>query len=651
MSIYPYLGELNEKRSIQDEPSTIADLDQGYNWYPDLINFDYVGTIRRLAPSEKSFLKTSLSDSEANTDIAIIGAGPAGVIAAYELQRAGFKKITIYDGGEMASHFTNYDDNKTKTVSRAYTSSDGFEMGAMRFPDRAKLFWHYSSVALGSSTKVEAFPNPGTVPSLLNYQGQTYPFQSEVKDLPEKFTAVRDKFITAVKSAVPGYEIVSGLLQKQTLNSDEKKIVAIYWDTMIKKYENKSFFDFAKEDVQLTEEEMDILYSIGFGTGPFGPLFPVSFLEIARILIWDYGKEYKYSSENTVQQLIYYMMNYLLNPSGEEKITYKKNTTIKSVRRNSYQSLTLGDAAGQTYDHDRLVIATSHTSATVLMDCSARYADTEKQHPTFDPDSPLSGETVSQAAKEKLNYLIRSLQGNFLISASKVFVTLKKFPWEEGAVANWPKVGSNPVKVVLTDALPQQSYFIESSAFQKPGLLISYAWGRESNKQEGLDDLASGDSTNHNTSDVGANMLLGAYDRLSGFGSSSALSNPISKMYEVVADCNQGVPKSDIKVHKLFWNQTPGVFGGFKLNVPGSLGKVNALAFQYRFVNDSELPASYKKIVLCGDSFSYYGGWIEGAACSAVNAAAAIMYSIAPNKLDDEVKSWITDDPRPSTDS
>ena len=63
------------------------------------------------------------------------------------------------------------------------------------------------------------------------------------------------------------------------------------------------------------------------------------------------------------------------------------------------------------------------------------------------------------------------------------------------------------------------------------------------------------------------------------------------------------------------WENTPNIYGAFKLNYPGQEKPNQDGFFQF--------PAENQGVFIAGDSISWAGGWLEGALPTGVNAACA----------------------------
>ena len=110
--------------------------------------------------------------------VAIIGAGPAGIAALYELREIAqtepgrLFQVVMFETDASNFLFTPRPVNpsvvtprRAGRVSSYYTAATVYEIGAMRFPEIAGMTWHYAERAFGAEEVVNVFPNPGTVPT------------------------------------------------------------------------------------------------------------------------------------------------------------------------------------------------------------------------------------------------------------------------------------------------------------------------------------------------------------------------------------------------------------------------------------------------------------------------------------------------------
>jgi len=68
-------------------------------------------------------------------EVAIVGAGMAGLTAAYELMKLGLKPV-VYEASRLGGRLR----------SQAFEGGQGVvaELGGMRFPASSRAFWHYA---------------------------------------------------------------------------------------------------------------------------------------------------------------------------------------------------------------------------------------------------------------------------------------------------------------------------------------------------------------------------------------------------------------------------------------------------------------------------------------------------------------------------
>ena len=115
-------------------------------------------------------------------EVAVVGAGISGVVAAYELARLGFRPV-VYEAGRMGGRLR----------SERFGAADDVvaELGGMRFPTSGRSFYHYVN-QLGLETR--PFPNPLTEAAgttVVDLAGEPL-FARTIEDLPAVFREVSD---------------------------------------------------------------------------------------------------------------------------------------------------------------------------------------------------------------------------------------------------------------------------------------------------------------------------------------------------------------------------------------------------------------------------------------------------------------------------
>ena len=110
-----------------------------------------------------------------NQKIAVIGAGPAGIFAAVELQEAGYKDITIYGDFKEAQCRTVEVDGVTADVGTCYVHS-GYFNTIKKFVKRYGIHIRYlgDDAKTVNSTDIHKAIAPGTMEKIFTYLGIFY---------------------------------------------------------------------------------------------------------------------------------------------------------------------------------------------------------------------------------------------------------------------------------------------------------------------------------------------------------------------------------------------------------------------------------------------------------------------------------------------
>ena len=122
-------------------------------------------------------------------EVAIIGAGMSGMVAAFELMKMGLKPV-IYEAGRIGGRLR----------SQNFEGAEGIiaELGGMRFPVSGTGFYHYADM-LGLKSK--PFPNPlveASHSTVIDLEGKTY-YAEKQSDLPAIFQEVAAAWYEALE--------------------------------------------------------------------------------------------------------------------------------------------------------------------------------------------------------------------------------------------------------------------------------------------------------------------------------------------------------------------------------------------------------------------------------------------------------------------
>lgn len=529
----------------------------------DTFTYDYGHLVR---DDKRPFARVPAGS---NQTVAIVGTGFAAWTAAHELVRAGVKK----------EHITLYEARRDRTGGRAWTHTFQHgghaypcEMGPMRVPENSTLFWHYLlELTKQPSAKIHPFPNPGVVPTLVLYQDETSspwigsPPEGSVWRQIQKDVA---GFFNNLRAGGEPLSLIKGLLKKKELSTEDRHKIHRFWADALKKYDAVSFIQALTGPgaPSWDPHHIDRFATSGMGTGGFGPLFPVSFLELLRLWLWDYATEY--APHITMSDFIDLFEKSVSPVVVRERVRYVGRSA------DGKQALVFTEGAAKPAAHDYVIVATTLRSMQLTMN--------------LDGARPPQGlEGVVPPFDDRVRQAIRTAH---IVSTSKLFGFLPDKPWDQDE--KWPRLpDGRPVKCLLTDTLARAVYFLEHEG--KPGVtvLVSYNWGDDAIIHQAVPTEAE---------------LKRAYQV--GLETANVEGLPLAKGIAGIADDH---------LKRVQWQIEPMIFGGFKLAYPAQYRHTTRVVYQYQ--------TPEQRVFLANNNCSYQDGWIEGAMQSGVNAAAAVL--------------------------
>jgi len=380
----------------------------------------------------------TVPESAHGASVAIVGAGLAGMVAAYELMEIGLRPA-VYEaagiGGRLRSH--------------EFEGADGIiaELGGMRFPVSGTSFFHYASLlGLGSAP----FPNPLTEAAgstVIDIAGQTYQGQT-LADLPPEFTEVARAWEEALE------EIGFTALQDAIRARDARTLKRL-WDELVPAWDGRTFYDFistSRAFSKLTFRHREMFGLVGFGTGGWDSDFPNSMLEILRVVL---------TNCDTDQQLIVGGVEQL--PRGlwtlpvSERSPWPAGTTLASlhggVPRPGVAAIDRGDGNTLTV-RDRW--GTSRPHGAVLATCQSWLLTTQ-----ISCEESLFSHDLWMAF-DRTRYM----------QASKTFVMVDRPFWQD---IN-PATGRPLMGMTLTDRLTRGTYLFDNGPGRPAVICLTYSW-------------------------------------------------------------------------------------------------------------------------------------------------------------------------------
>jgi tryptophan 2-monooxygenase len=419
-------GKISNPEFLASAAHDVRDLPFNPYDYQKLLSNDVIGTVPKEA---------------LGTRVAIIGAGAAGLCAAYELMKLGLEPV-IYEasdriGGRIYSYPVKSD------------PSSVLELGAMRVPTQQQVFAFYKK-----AFKINAvpFPNPGTVDTMLWWEDKQYRW-CEGANPPPAIAKVREKFGTFLSDAVKG---ASGSGNTSHLEKSD------IWDNLVKQFENSNLLSALTSTGTWSFEELNLLGILGLGTGGLSAQLQVAALEMFRAFFGMWisdeqilGNNYGVGLESLTNT---FWRQEVTTPGG---VTSLKKMQDKECLRPGVVAIrsTANRNGVEVEDAD----GHCETFAATILTCTTRAA----QLGIHIEDALLS--TDVWGALRRLHYT----------SSTKIMCSSKtKFWLDEKLPA-----------VTLTDRPTRATYFMDYGEDAKGGaLLLSYTWGDDSNKLMALSE-------------------------------------------------------------------------------------------------------------------------------------------------------------------
>ncbi len=544
--------------------------------------------------------------------VAVIGAGASGLIAAYQLLLAG-ARVDIYEatnrvGGRMYS--VPIPDKGFKTKQ--------FELGCMRFPPSSKtLFWLLKSFNINTA---DNFPDPGSygTNAELYYQGtriewpgplhpddpNTQPQSPLFERLGSDFNAILLNLLGDPDDPQKTPEKLYANWQRyeQSGREADKQSTMRCWQELIDRFKDVTFeqaiYTLSQADSKILKKpwtlaDLNAFGALGIGSGGFGPLFEIGFLEILRIIANGFEVKQKLVPGG-ISSLTDALVKEIKNLGG---LIYT-NRPLKFIRSSTSVIPTVfvkndiwyvpRDTPGgwqfhvgltnfkRSEGYDGVIVATT-TRAMEVMGLTAN-------------DQPSRNDLT-----QPIKTAIRNLH---LTGASKLFVKTKTKFWY-----NKTSDGKDLPNNIQTDEMLRGLYCLNYDGLDDKGepikagegvVLISYVWEDDSNKLLGLSKLERYKLFLRTLRDINPEFA-------------QQLDTNVSQK-ELLSENNM-----------IDWQSMPHYFGACKLNYPAQEDDCQKVFEQFHDLGI---------LKICGDSNSWVGGWIEGAFTSGINAACGIAVAL-----------------------
>ncbi len=392
------------------------------------------------------------------TEVAIIGAGLAGIVAAYELMKLGFKPV-LYEqgriGGRLRSHF--------------FQGADGIvaELGGMRFPTASRGFYHYLDLV---GLKTRSFPNPldpASPSTVIDLEGEIAYIETEA-DKPKVLREVEQAWSAALEECVQ-FSALSASIRAR----DVAQIKAI-WDRLIPLWDERTFYDFlatAPSFQKLSFRHREIFGQVGFGTGGWDSDFPNSMLEILRVVVT--GLE-----------------------SGQRLVVGGAEQLPRRLWNRKVEGLSLSALHGGAPRPGVVRLARASSDRVAVTD---RWGDTRLYGAVLSTcQSWLLSTAITTDEQLFSHKLWMALDRTRYMQSSKTFVMVDRPFWRER------DAGTNRYRMstTLSDRLTRGTYLFDNGP-DRPGVIcLSYSWMSDAMKVLPL------------SADQRVNLMLGALEKI-----------------------------------------------------------------------------------------------------------------------------------------
>lgn len=380
----------------------------------------------------------TLPASAHGTEVAIVGAGMAGLVAAYELMKLGLKPV-VYEASRMGGRLR----------SQAFEGGQGVvaELGGMRFPASSTAFFHYVHL-LGLQTR--PFPNPLTPAAgstVVDLEGLTH-YARSLADLPPLFAEVAQAWSAALT------ELGFGDLQPALRERDVSRLKTL-WNRLVPLWDDRTFYDFIAQSEAfsaLSFRHREVFGQVGFGTGGWDSDFPNTMLENLRVVLTGCDED-QHLISGGVQQVPLGLWAHAPEqithwPKGTSLARLHGGATrpgVTAIARAPSGQLAVTDAWGTVREYPA-----------VLVTCQSWLL------------------TTQIAVEESLfsQKLWMALDRTRYMQSSKTFVMVDRPFWKDVD----PATGRDTMSMTLTDRLTRGTYLFDNGPDKPAVICLSYAW-------------------------------------------------------------------------------------------------------------------------------------------------------------------------------
>ena len=371
-------------------------------------------------------------------EVAIVGAGISGMVAAHELMKLGLRPV-VYEASHMGGRLRSQQFEGAPTGVIA-------ELGGMRFPVSSTAFYHYVDL-LGLPTA--PFPNPLTPASnstVIHIEGTTH-YAEQPDTLPALFQEVAQAWADALEEV--GFSRIQDAIRARDVAT-----LKSLWNNLVPIWDDRTFYDFVASSEafsKLSFYHREVFGQVGFGTGGWDSDFPNSMLEIFRVVMTNCDENQRLivgGAEQVPRGLWEHAPSNLTYwPAGTSLASLHSGGTRPGVARIAH-----ADNGFEITD----VWGVVRRFPAVLVTCQGWLLTTQ-----------------IQCEESLFSYkLWTALDRTRYMQSSKTFVMVDRPFWKDKD----PNTGRDVMSTTLTDRLTRGTYLFDNGDNQPAVICLTYSW-------------------------------------------------------------------------------------------------------------------------------------------------------------------------------
>jgi tryptophan 2-monooxygenase len=380
----------------------------------------------------------SIPADRQGTEVAVVGGGIGGLVAAHELMKLGLVPV-VYESGRLGGRLR----------SQRFGAADDViaELGGMRFPRSSTAFFHYVDM-LGLSTR--PFPNPLTpaAPTTVIDLGGVPIFAETLDDLPPLFREIAEAWDAALNE----HADFTGM--RAAIDSRDAAEVRRRWSTLVERWDDRTFYDFVASSRSFSElsfRHREVFGQVGFGTGGWDSDFPNSMLEILRVVLCGFEDD-QHLIVGGAEQVPRGLWSLEVDGRSLDSLhSGAPRPGVAAIGRSGDDTINITDRNGVSRGYSAVLIATQSWLLTTSIDVDETL---------FSQDHWM--------ALDRTRYM----------QSAKTFVMVDRPFWNDRD----PVTGRPPLAMTLTDRNTRGTYLFDNGPDQPAVVCLSYAWEADAAK-------------------------------------------------------------------------------------------------------------------------------------------------------------------------